>query len=63
MAWTSVLASPFKPAASASVSAQGEGFAFDTSAVANPQATVNRKIEIATEWERQGLGTGIIETE
>jgi hypothetical protein len=62
-AWISVLASPLKPAASASVRAHGEGFAFGTSALANPQATVNKKIDIAMEREGRCLGAGIAETE
>jgi hypothetical protein len=59
----SMLASPFKPTASASLRAHGESFAFGISAPANPQAAINKKIDIATEWERQGLGAGIAETE
>jgi len=63
MAWTSVLASPFKPAASASVSAHGEGFAFGTSAVANPQAAINNKKDIGMGRERRSVGNGMEKAE
>src|SRR5208282_4155826 len=63
IACTSVLASPLKPATPPSVRAHGEGFAFATSAVAKPEATINNKQKIGMEWERRGVGSGMEKAE